>query len=375
MVIAAASAAGPRAPAALDRAGTVVFLDAAQPSDRKKWLDLWAAWPRREIMAHPDYVRLFARPGDRAVAAVLRSPAGGILYPVIIRPLAAEPWSEPGARGCDLTTAYGYGGPFQWGATDRDAREFWTEFDAWAAGVGATSSFARLSLFSDTLLPWNGDVVPGGPNVVVRVDVPGNALWNGYRSEARRLVGIARERNVAIEFDPAGKRLDEFLAVYTSTMIRRGASKGYYFPRSFFESFIQDLAGHFTFVHALAGDGRVISSEIVLLSAEHAYSYLGGTLAEAFALAPNYLIKHESFLWCRHQGRKAVVLGGGYQSGDGILRYKQRFTRAGDRPFLLGRRIYDAEASRRLVERRRQWERGQGRDWSPPAEFFPAYRA
>src|SRR6185436_4621337 len=345
--------------------------DASQPPERKRWIDVWSAWPRRDIMAHPDYVRLFARPGDRAVAAVLRTAAGGILYPVLVRPLAAEPWAEPGTHGCDLTTAYGYGGPFRWGIAEGEAREFWMQFDAWAAAQGATTSFARLSLFSEELLPFNGDVVSNGPNVVIRVDVPKETLWGDYRSEARRSVGIARERNVTIQFDPAGKRLDEFLAVYTSTMDRRGASKGYYFPRSFFETFIQNLAGHFTFVHAVAG-GRVISSEILLLSADHAYSYLGGTLAEGFPLAPNYLIKHESFLWCHEQGRKAVVLGGGYQADDGILRYKQRFTRAPDRQFLLGRRTYDAEAARRLVDRRRDWERTQGREWSPAADFFPA---
>lgn len=352
----------------------VQFLDAAQAQDRQAWLDLWHHWPKREIMAHPEYVRLFARPEDRVVAAAVRTAHGGILYPVIVRPLAAEPWAEPGERGCDLTTAYGYGGPFAWGVAEEEAASFWTAFDAWAAGQGAASAFARLSLFSDELLPFNGDAVPNGPNVVVRVDLPKEALWNEYRSEARRSIGLARERNVTIEFDPTGARLDEFLAVYTSTMDRRGASQGYYFPRAFFEKFIQNLSGHFTFVHAIAHQ-RVISSEMVLLSAERAYSYLGGTLAEAFSLGPNYLIKHESFLWCGERGRKAVVLGGGYQPNDGILRYKQRFTRAADIPFFLGHKLYDARESQRLVDRRRQWELAQGRDWSPAVDFFPAYRS
>jgi hypothetical protein len=326
MVIAATSV-GHRAPAVDGRAGAVEFLDAAQPEGRARWLEAWSAWPRRDIMAHPDYVRLFTRPGDRAVAAVWRAGAAGILYPVIVRPLDAEPWAGSGARGCDLTTPYGYGGPFHWGATEEDARRFWAQFDAWAAGLGAATAFARLSLFSDDLLAFNGSVVSNGPNIVVRVDVPKDALWNEYRSEARRSIGLARDRNVAVEFDPTGKRLDEFLAVYTSTMDRRGASQGYYFPRSFFETFIQALAGHFTFVHALAG-GRVISSEIVLLSAEHAYSYLGGTPAEAFRLGPNYLINTKSSLWCPARGTKAVWLGGGSQPNDGILRSKQRLTRA-----------------------------------------------
>ena len=119
----------------------------------------------------------------------------------------------------------------------------------------------------------------------------------------------------------------------------------------------------------------MVSSEILLLAAAHAYSYLGGTRAEAFPLGPNYLLKHESFRWCRAQGKKAVVLGGGSQPQDGILKFKQRFGRASELPFLLGRKTYDAPEARRLVECRRSWEREQGRDWVPAAEFFPEYRA
>ncbi|HVE38701.1 MAG TPA: GNAT family N-acetyltransferase [Planctomycetota bacterium] len=352
----------------------VEFLDAAQAEDRKKWLDLWSSWPQREVMAHPEYVRLFARPGDRVIGAALRTASGGILYPVIVRPIASEPWAPSGARGCDLTTAYGYGGPFAWSVTPDDARGFWQRFDAWAATQGVATSFARLSLFSGQLLPFNGETASGGPNVVRRVETTDDALWNDYRCDARRNVDIARERGVTIEFDAAGRRLDEFLDIYTSTMDRRGATRGYYFPRSFFEAFIEKLSGHFTFVHAVLKD-RVVSSEILLLAAEHAYSYLGGTRAEAFSVGPNYLIKHESFRWCRDQGKKAVVLGGGYQPNDGILKFKQRFGRASEVPFLLGRKTYDADEARRLVECRQSWERQQGRDWSPAPEFFPPYRS
>jgi hypothetical protein len=352
----------------------VEFLDAAQAQDRKKWADLWAAWPQREIMAHPEYVRLFARPEDRVVAAALKTAAGGILYPVIVRPIAAQPWAPPGAAGCDLTTAYGYGGPFAWSVTPEDARAFWQQFDSWAAARGVVTSFARLSLFSGQLLPFHGETVPGGPNVVRRVDMPDAALWNDYRSDARRNVDIAREHGVSIEFESTGARMDEFLDVYTSTMDRRGASRGYYFPRAFFESLLQNLSGHLAFCHAVA-KGRVVSSEIILLAADHAYSYLGGTRAEAFPMSPNYLLKHVSFTWLRDQGRRAMVLGGGYQPNDGILKFKQRFGRACEVPFLLGRKTYDPDEARRLVDCRRRWERGQGREWTPAPGYFPEYRA
>src|SRR5436190_12580875 len=131
-----------RGSAELRAPSSVEFLDASLAPDRKKWLDLWSSWPQREVMAHPEYVRLFARPQDRVIAAALRTASGGILYPVIVRPILAEAWAPADTRGCDVTTAYGYGGPFPWPVTPGDARSFWLGFDAWAASLGVATSFA-----------------------------------------------------------------------------------------------------------------------------------------------------------------------------------------------------------------------------------------
>src|SRR5438874_822013 len=85
----------------------VRFLDASVEADRSAWLEHWQRWPEREVMAHPGYVRLYARPHDRVMAAVARTARGGILYPFIARPLTQEPWCPPGLNAVDLTSAYG----------------------------------------------------------------------------------------------------------------------------------------------------------------------------------------------------------------------------------------------------------------------------
>src|SRR5215510_13181352 len=82
---------------------TIRGLDSSSPADRAEWLALWRSWPARDLMAHPDYLRLFARPGDRVMAASLRTERGGVLYPLILRPIASEPWAGPRETRCDLT--------------------------------------------------------------------------------------------------------------------------------------------------------------------------------------------------------------------------------------------------------------------------------
>ena len=69
----------------------------------------------------------------------------------------------------------------------------------------------------------------------------------------------------------------------------------------------------------------MVSSELVLLSRNHAYFFLGGTLADAFELRPNELLQVETFRWCRSAGKTALVLGGGYRGSEGLLKYKRGF--------------------------------------------------
>ena len=353
---------------------SVQVLDAAVPEERRAWLEQWRRWPGREIMAHPDYGRLFARPCDRLVCVSARTARGGILYPLLVRPLAAEPWSGGTGDEVDLATPYGYGGPFAWNVDPDEASHFWLGLDAWAESCRAVTAFTRLALFPERLLPFHGDLVEGGPNVVVRLDGSEEDLWRRHAGKVRQNVRRARGQGVTVEIDPEGRRLDDFFDVYAETMERRGALAQYRFSRAFFEALFGDLGDDCRLLHARAG-GRVVSSELLLLSADVAYAFLGGTRAEAFALRPNDLLKHEEMRYARSLGRRGLVLGGAYKPGDELLRYKAAFDPGGLVPFRLGVRTFDPETSLRLTERRRAWERLQGRTWSPSQPFFPPYRS
>lgn len=351
-------------------------LDARDLDHRAAWTALWERWPGREVQAHPAYGLLFARPGDRVLALTFEAGGtGGVIYPVIVRPLAGEPWAGPDESAWDLVTPYGYGGPFAWGAARDDAREvFWDAVDGWAATARVVTSFARLSLFPDQLLPWRGAVEEKMPNVVRGLGLEPDALWMDYAHKVRKNVKRARRAGLEVEIDPDGDRLEAFLEIYHATMDRRGAAEGFYFPRAFFETIVRDLPGQHVFVHVLAGE-RVVSTELVLVSAHHAYSFLGGTLPEAFPDRANDLLKHAVHEWAGGAGLDAFVLGGGYGGPDGIFKYKLSFAPSGEVPFCVGARVHDPAEVQRLVDARRAHERAAGVDWAPRAGWFPPYRA
>jgi hypothetical protein len=328
-------------------------------ADSPEWLAHWSGWPEREPHAHPAYSRLYEDAQTRALCAAWRSDAGCVLYPFLLRDLRPL-----GAEANDLITPYGYGGPFFWGE-DRAgvANDFWRAFDDWAAGERVVSEFVRFSLFEDELLPYPGEREQKLVNVVRDLDPSAEELWMDVEHKVRKNVKKARRSGVRVEFDHTGARLDDFLRLYLDTLARREAPERYAFPREFFERIRDGMPGLFVYVHALRDD-HVVSSELALLSARSAYSFLGGTDRGAFELRPNDLLKYELILWAKSAGKSRFVLGGGYRDDDGIFRYKRSFAPRGLVPFLAGRRILGPGLYAELSARH-----GRG-----DLAFFPAYR-
>jgi predicted N-acyltransferase len=191
-----------------------------------------------------------------------------------------------------------------------------------------------------------------------------------YDRSVRANVKAAERNGVTIEVDEIGARLDAFVAVYEHTMSRRGASDFYFFPRAFFERLVERLAGQYVFFHALHA-GRVVSTELILVSAQHCYMLLSGTLAEAYPLRPNDLLRHHTVKWAAAHGLTAYVLGGGYEPGDGVYRHKRNFAPKGLLPFRVACLVHDPAAAKELARRRRETQVG----WVPRPGYFPPYRA
>lgn len=324
-------------------------------------------------MAHPEYARLFARPCDRVVCATGQDDHGAILFPLLLRPLEAEPWAREGERRWDIVTPYGYGGPFAWGDEAREDGPFWRAYADWCRDEHIVATFARLSLFEHHLAALPRPAKTLAPNIVVPLSGGAEALWAGYEGKVRRWVRRAEEAGLTVEVDVEGKRVGAFVSVYTHTMERRGADAWYFFPLTFFQAIIRNLPGQYAFFHTLRA-GEVVSSDLVLCSEENVYYFLGGTHSDAFELGPNYLLKHTVATWAITAGKKAYVLGGGYEPNDSLLRYKRAYARRGEVPFRVAQLIHDEAALAELAATRAAYEQQQARAWAPRPGFFPPYR-
>lgn len=346
-------------------------LDGCQ--DHSAWLDLWGR-AGREPFAHPAYSRLFTPPGGRAVLAVSEQPGGPLLVPLLLRTGADLPWltdTAPQAH-IDAISPYGYGGPF--GSPGLDVAQALAEVRTWAAELSLCSVFLRLSLDAGAAsdpAPDGVAVIDKADNVVVDLRRTPEAIWAGYDHKVRKNVKKALRAGCSVTRDDDFTHLDDFVAVYGATMSRRNAAAWYRFDRAFFDDLAREMRGSFSVFYVRDAKGSVVSAELVLQSDDNLYSFLGGTLAEAFPMSPNDLLKHHVIEYGRESGRSSFVLGGGASPGDGVFAYKRSFDRTGVRPFRTAQIVSDPGRYARLVEQRFADDDAS----AERQQYFPAYRA
>jgi len=353
------------------------IFDLSSPSDVKAWLEMWNSWPGREVFGHPEYLRLYAGKWSPGLCAAWQSDGVQILHPFLLRDLAAEPfWSGPHGNLFDATSAYGYAGPYVWGQGCRNssAARFWSEFHGWARDHRVVSEFVRLGLFPGARLRYPGETWQAAKQIVRPLDIEESALWADFDYKVRKNVNKALRSGVAVEIDTVSERLSDFLRIYNHTLSRRSALASYYFPSEFFLQLQQRMPGQFVYFHAIL-DGKPVSTELVLISERAVYSFLGGTLEEAFHCRPNDLLKFEIMKWARQHDKSSFVLGGGYHGEDGIYRYKRAFAPCGQVTYFLGGQIFAGELYAALVGARQRFASEHGQDWRPHQGFFPAYRS
>ncbi len=350
---------------------TVQILDASVPTERSLWLRIWLRWPNREVWAHPEYVSLFAQPGDRPLCVAMEDSCGGVLFPLLLRSLETQPWAKDSDRCFDLTSPYGFGGPFSWGTPNVPI--FRDRFDQWANTLKVVSLFTRLPLFEDQTIPFAGEVITKGPCVVIPLEGGEESILKNYERSVRAVLRHSKRNGVSVVVDPHGDRLDEFLEVYYSTMERRAASSTYFFPRTLFTTLLERLSAHVMFFHALH-ENEVVSTELQLISQTHTYAFLGGTTERGLSLKANTALRHATNVWSSENGKSYMVFGGSHREDDGLFSYKKRFAPQSLKMFRLGTRVFNADHYQQFIEQRRAWAVGQGQHWAPVEGFFPTYR-
>lgn len=264
----------------------------------------------------------------------------------------------------DLITPYGYGG--FWGNI-KDYEMLNKTYNEYCQERQYVCEFVRFELFSNYYKHYDGTVEHRMHNVIRSLNMSIDEMWMDFKQKVRKNVKRANKNNLEIIIENTNDHLSEFLDIYYSTMERSEAEEEYYFSRKFYEM-MNRMKDNIMYFYAVS-KGKIISAELVLYGAENCYSYLGGTNKEYFELRANDFLKYEIIKWAKRKGLKNYVLGGGYGSDDGIFKYKTCLAPDGIVDFHIGKKVFDWEVYKKLVEIRKQEN-----PYCVESDFFPQYR-
>lgn len=286
----------------------------------------------------PEFLRASAIAADAEPAAFVH---GDVLYPFLVRPLADG--------RCDVTSAYGFGGPSaagDWRGAFREA----------CAERGVVSEFVRFH-------PVRGNQRFAGDDVrvthvqdmvVLDVQAPDDELVRRMAPQARNKLRKAMRAGLHVE---ESGDLARFQSLYAAEMRRLDADESYLFGPEYFGA-LAEMGDSLTMLDA--GE----AAALFLRGAGAMHYFLAASTDDGRRHAATNLIINEASRRARDAGLTTLNLGGGLRGGDSLHTFKTSFG-PGRAPYCVGSAVHDEVAYLQLCE-------AAGVD--PADDFFPAYR-
>jgi hypothetical protein len=295
-----------------------------------------------------------------------------IAYPVLLRPVAELPFAAgSNLKGWDSLSPE-YTGPLALGSVSHTtADKFLSDFHAYCQREGIVTEFAHLHPYH-----WSPDLfVPEGLSVdreIIHIDLSlsPDQLWReSFTHACRKNIKRALQEKVRVFEAQTVADVQAFHRLYLRTMERNQALSKYHFPLDYFVDFFETMPEHTRFVLA-AYNEQIVAGTLYLHDDEDVYSYLGGADHTYQRVRPTNAVIYDTICWAQRQGKKRLILGGGYGPTDTIFRFKASFSPLRAK-FYVYKHIHLADDYAALCQ---AWSAHHG-DKAALSHYFPSYRA
>jgi serine/alanine adding enzyme len=287
-----------------------------------------------------------------------------------MRSLQDLPFVPESSRGWYDTISPEYTGPWAEGFSTLPG-VFQAQFALLCRQEKLVAEFAHLH-------PWNWCTACAEPSAVsfdreivyLDLTLSEDQLWHeSYTYACRKNIARTQKENVRVFTASTAEHVREFYRIYTHTMDRNNALEHYYFPLDYFQAFFEQMPQHARFVLAEWRD-QIVAATLYLHDDVDVYSYLGGADQTFQQIRPTNAVVYDTIRWAQQQGKRRLILGGGYKPDDGIFRFKASFSPLRAR-FHVYRQIHLPDEYHALCI---AWEKYHGMP-IPETGYFPAYRS
>lgn len=320
-----------------------------------KICDRWDAYldrfpsEKKDVYFTEGYTGLYEDDEGRALCVVCEEGQNVLLMPFIRKPV----------RGFfDFETAYGYGGPI---ANTEDLMwidQALTEMQECFQREKYICGFIRFHPLLD-----NGeycknvlDVIPDRHTVVVDLRPGEDEIWKDQiSSKNRNMVRKAEKLGLQYDAEYDFASMEDFTALYRTTMKRLEAEKFYYFKDAYYGNFAKEMAGR-GFLGTVRYKEKMIGAAIFMYSENYGHYHLAGSDREYAGFGINNFLLWNTIRELKRQGVKEFHLGGGTGAleEDSLFKFKRSFSRI-VKDFYIGKCIFNREVYDELCE---EWEKG-----------------
>ena len=276
----------------------------------------------------------------------------------------------------DFITPYGYTGPlFTKDVNETEIKYFWKEVDIWNKKNGIVTQFIRFNLNSNHEF-YNGEVLPTMLNIKGKI-INEDSQWRAFEHKVRKNINTALRENLTCNtfyMDISDTNIKEFHDIYIETMVRTSAKECFMYSIEKFIDFIKSNP-ELVAICTVYFQSIPVSSELLLISKDTIYSFLGGTNEKYFDKRPNDFLKVQAINWARNKSKDYYVLGGGYGFEDGIFKYKKSFFPNDVVKFYTGRKVVDENQYNVLINKYNNSRINRGLEIIEieKTNFFPLY--
>jgi len=338
-------------------------------SNRAEWKWALETVGGADVYYTPGYLIPLAQRGDgRPVLIKAESNGKSAVHLAFFRNLSSLPFAGDWFEDrIDLVSPYGYGGPILSEDDPEFAAQFWKSWQENAKAIGAVSEFIRFHPLLQNYLNFS-DVIDGTLwGQTVYVDLRRDRIESGLSKTCHRNIRTAYKKGVEFELLEPVEWLNEFLALYSSTMSRKKATEFYHFDEDYFVRLFDEMLDNIWLARAHY-QGKTGAFGLFLRFEKFLHYHLGCSDPELRALCPTNLLLYEMSLLAQKRGKQYFHLGGAYMDNFGLYRFKKGFSdKIAD--FYMGNVIYDQQAYDKLCELRAEKTRKKPRD-----DYFPVYR-
>lgn len=272
----------------------------------------------------------------------------------------------------DLITPYGYGGPLieikQKSNREIFIKTYFEKYEAYCNENNIVSEFVRFHpLEKNYEYSKNFYNVIYNSNTIFMDLSSEEAIENNMISKARNMVRKAEKNHLIFEEDKNLEAINNFIKLYYETMDKNNASALYYFDKEYFYDIflLKDKVKLFSVKYL----DKVIATSMVLIGKKWIHYHLSANSKIGYKLAANNFLLYNIAKWGNRNGYEKFHLGGGYGGNESPLyKFKHSMNKNGILEFYIGKKIYNKELYKRLVDKKNLTNEEK------ESSFFPLYR-